>query len=147
MGTSSSKAVRTTRGIRGVLVVGVIALAGFGAAMVAFADDARLGCVIEAPLQPSYTAEFVGEIVLEKTEQDIAVKRDGQPVVGAKVCARVSMVGMEAMGVSDATAEEASPGIYRVKIVFAMSGGWRGNILISEDGRPPVAAPLKFDVA
>ena len=135
-----------TRGIRRVLAVAAVALVAFAAAIVVLADDARLGCVVEAQRDPAYQAQLLGQVEVEKTEYDISVTREGQPVTGAKVCASVAMVGMEAMGVSD-TAKEVAPGTYRVDMVLEMSGGWRGNILITEEGKPPTSVPLKFSVA
>ena len=136
---------RATRGIRRVLFVAALSLSAFAVAIVVLADDARLGCVTDAQRDPAYQARLLGQIEIERTEYEIAVTRDGQPVSGAKVCASVAMVGMEAMGVSD-TAEETAPGIYKVAVVLEMSGGWRGSILITETGKPPVSVPLKFDV-
>jgi hypothetical protein len=138
--------VQATRGIRRVLVVAVVALSAFGVAIVALADDARLGCVVNAQRDATYQARLVGPIEIEKTEYEVAVTHEGQPVVGPKVCASVVMIGMEAMGVSD-NAEETAPGIYLLRIILEMSGGWRGNILITEQGRPPVSVPLRFDVS
>lgn len=138
-----------TKGIRRVLVVAVVALASFGVAMVALGDDARRGCVVDAPLDPAYRARLLipaEGVPMEETEHEIEISHDGKPVTGAKVCARVSMVGMEAMGFSDTVAEETAPGIYRVTIVFAMEGGWTGNILIAEQGKAPVAAVVDFEV-
>lgn len=137
---------RTTRGIRRVLVVGALALVGFAVAIVALGDDARRGCVVDAPRDPSYQAQILGRMEMASTEQEIALTREGTPVVGAKVCTRVSMVGMEAMGSSDSKAQETAPGVYRVAIIFEMTGGWEGNILVVEKDRPPISVPLRFDV-
>ena len=129
-----------------MLAVAVVALVAFAAAIVVLGDDARQGCVTEAQRDPIYQAELLGQVEVEKTEYEIAVTREGQPVTQAKVCASGVMVGMEAMGVSD-TAEETRPGIYRVAMVLEMSGGWRGSILVTEEDRPPVSVPLRFNVA
>lgn len=134
-----------TNGIRRVLTVAAVALGAFVVAVVVLADDARLGCVVDAQRDPAYQAQLLGPIEIERTAYDFAVTRDAQPVTGAKVCASVAMMGMEAMGVSDA-AEEVAPGIYRVALVLEMRGGWKGNILITEEGKPPVSVPLKFAV-
>ena len=134
-----------TRGIRRVLAVAALALWAFAVAIVVLADDARLGCIAEAQRDPAYQARLLGRVEVERTEYEIAVTREGQPVAGAKVCASVVMRGMEAMGVSD-TADEVTPGVYRVDIVLEMSGGWRGNILITKVGEPPVSVPLSFTV-
>ncbi len=137
---------RTTRGIRRVLVVAVVALLGFGGAVVALADDARAGCVTEAPQDPAVQALLLGPMEFEKTEHEIALTRNGQPLTGAKVCTRVFMVGMEAMGSSDAGADEVAPGVYRLTIVFAMDGAWAGVLLVTELGQPRISVPLRFEV-
>lgn len=136
----------TTRGIRRVLVVAVIAVAAFAGAVVALGDDARRGCVVGAQVDPSYQVQLVGKVEAGTSAHELAVTHDGRPVEGAKVCASVSMVGMEAMGVSD-VAEERGPGVYEVAIAFEMSGGWRGDILITERGRPAVSVPVRFEVS
>ena len=133
-----------------MLAVTVLALAAFAVAIVALGDDARRGCVVDAPPDPSYRARLLtereSEIPMSKTEHEIEVSREGAPVAGAKVCARVFMVGMEAMGFSDSAAEETAPGVYRVSIVFAMTGGWTGNILIEEPGKAPASVTVDFEV-
>jgi hypothetical protein len=138
-------AMATTKGMRRVLVVAAAAIVAFAAAIVVLADDARLGCVTDAQRDPSYQAQLIGAVEVEKTQYEIGITHDGQPVTGAKVCTSVVMMGMEAMGVSD-TADETAPGIYRVDLVLEMTGGWKGNILITEQGKPPVSVPLKFSV-
>lgn len=134
-----------------MLAVAAVALAAFGGAIVALSDDARRGCMVDAPVDPSYRVRLLtpggAEIPMEKTEHEIEVTRNGAPVTGAKVCARVSMVGMEAMGFSDDAAEETAPGVYRVTIVFAMAGGWSGSILIAEPGKAPASVMVDFRVA
>lgn len=128
-----------------MLVVAAVAVAAFGAAVVELGDDARRGCVTGGPEDPAYKAELVGPAASRATQHEIAVTHLGQPVRGAKVCASVSMLGMEAMGVSD-EAEETAPGVYRVDIAFEMSGPWGGTILITDRGRAPVSVPVRFEV-
>ncbi len=129
-----------------MLVVAAVASAAFAVAIVALGDDARLGCALNAPANPSYQAELVGPIDLDRTSYQVAITREGRPVEGAKVCATLAMTGMEAMGVSDAGVETA-PGTYEVEISFQMSGRWEGNILIAESGTRPVEVPLKIVVS
>ena len=136
----------STRGIRRVLVVAAVALLAFAGAVVALADDARRGCVTDAPQDPGYQAQLLGPMELQKTEHEVAITRDGQPVTGAKVCTRVFMVGMEAMGSSDSGGEEVAPGVYRLTIVFAMEGDWEGAILVTQVGQPRISVPLRFEV-
>ena len=137
---------RTTRGIRRVLVVAAVASGAFAVAITALGDDARLGCALNAPIDPAYQAELVGPIDLERTSYEVAITRDGRAITGAKVCATLAMTGMEAMGVSDAAAETA-PGTYEVQFSFQMSGRWEGDILIAESGERPVGVPLKVKVS
>jgi len=129
-----------------VLLLAAVASAAFAVAIVALGDDARLGCALNAPVDPAYQAELVGPIDLERTSYQVAITRDGKPIEGAKVCATLAMTGMEAMGVSDAAAETA-PGTYEVQISFQMSGRWEGNILIAASGERPVEVPLKIVVS
>lgn len=133
-----------------MLGVTVLALVAFGVAIVALGDDARRGCVVDAPFDPAYRARLLtpggSEIPMAETEHEVELTRDGAPVTGAKVCARVFMVGMEAMGSSDSAAEETAPGVYRVTILFAMTGGWTGNILIEEQGQAPASVTIDFEV-
>lgn len=122
-----------------------VALVAFAVAIVVLADDARLGCAVDAQRDPAYQARLLDPIEIERTDYDVAITRDDQPITGAEVCASVAMTGMEAMRVSD-TAEEVAPGIYRVVLVLEMSGGWKGDIVITEEGKPPVSVPVRFAV-
>ena len=137
---------RHTQGIRRILVLAALAVAAFAAAIVTLADDARRGCVADAQRDPSYQARLLGPIEVEKTDYELAVTHDGKPVEGAKVCASVAMRGMSGMAVSD-LADEVQPGIYRVEIILEMSGAWKGNILITEECKPPASVPLTFNVS
>lgn len=129
-----------------MLVVAAVASGAFAVSIVALGDDARLGCALNAPFDPSYQAELVGPIDLERTSYQVAITRAGRPITSAIVCATLAMTGMEAMGVSDA-ATETAPGTYEVQISFQMSGRWEGNILIAEPGQRPVGVPLKVVVS
>ena len=146
MAPGTTEASNATKGIRRVLAVAAVALGAFVVSIFVLADDARLGCAVDAQRDPAYQAKLLGQLEIERTDYDIEVTRDAQPITGARVCASLAMMGMEAMGVSD-TAEEVAPGIYRVALVLEMSGGWEGNILITEEGKPPVSVPLKVAVA
>jgi hypothetical protein len=136
----------TTKGIRRILIVAVLALVAFGAAIVVLGDEARLGCATDAPPGPAYRAQVLGPVETERTSYEIAVSRDGQPVSGAKVCAHVAKVGRAAMGFSE-TAVEASPGTYRVALVLEVSGRWSGSVHIAEEGQAAVSVPLSFVAA
>jgi hypothetical protein len=129
-----------------VLVVAAVAVLGFGGAVVALADDARAGCVTTSPEDPAYQAQLLGPMRSQEAEHEVEITRDGRPVVGAKVCTKVYMVGMEAMGSSDGKAVEVSPGVYRLTIVFPMGGAWQGALLVTQRGQARISVPLRFDV-
>ena len=132
-------------GVRRVLIVAAVALAAFVVAIVVLGDEARLGCAVDARPDPAYAARIVGDLDTEATDYEVMVTRDGEPVSGAKVCASLGMVGMGAMTVTD-TAVETGRGVYRVSLSLQMSGNWRGDILITEKGRPQVSVPLEVEV-
>ena len=142
----SSVGERHTQGVRRILVLAALAVAAFGAAIVTLADDARRGCVADAQRDPSYQAKLLGPIEVEKTDYELEVTHEGKPVEGAKICASVAMRGMSGMAVSD-VADEVQPGLYRVEIILTMSGAWKGNILVTEEGKPPASVPLTFNVS
>lgn len=133
------------RRIQRVLGVSVITLVTFVVAVFALQDDARAGCVASAPTDPSYEAELLGQVDTSVTTYRLSITRDGEPVADALVCFDVAMRGMNAMGLSE-TAVEVVPGIYEISIFFEMAGPWKGDVLISEDGRPPSRLELEFDV-
>lgn len=80
----------------------------------------------------------------EGTTLNLAVRRDGRPVTGARVCVTADMPGMQHPGVST-VASEASPGSYDATLQFSMAGAWEGSITIVEPGRPAVSVPLTFE--
>ncbi len=137
---------RHTKGVRRILAVAALAAAAFALAIVTLSDDARRGCVADAQRDPTYQARLLGPIEVEKSDYELEVTRDGKPVEGAKICASVAMRGMSGMAVSD-LADEVRPGIYKVSIILEMSGAWKGNILITEEGKPPASTPLTFNVS
>ncbi|MDP8969306.1 MAG: FixH family protein [Actinomycetota bacterium] len=127
-------------------LVVVVALVGFGAAFLAFGDEARRGCVVEAPRDPSYSAEFEDPVPMGQGVHVLRVSRDGRPVTGARVCLTVDMVGMSAMGAGE-EAREVAPGRYEVSLNLPMAGQWRGTVLVEEQGTTQeVAVPLTFEV-
>lgn len=81
----------------------------------------------------------------EGTTFHLTVRREGQPVTGAKVCVSVDMPEMQHPGVST-VATEASPGTYDANLTFSMTGGWEGSVTIAEPGRRPASVPMTFEV-
>ncbi len=139
------RTVRTTKGIRRIVAVAVVAVVAFGIAIVNLGDDARRGCVAAAPQDPAYEVGVVGQVQVNRTDYDLAVTRSGAPVTGAKVCISVAMGTMRGM-VASSNAKETAPGTYRIRVVLPMSGSWQGSILVTERGKPPVSVPLTFNV-
>lgn len=135
-----------TRGIRRLIVVAAVALLSFAGAIVVLADDARLGCAVGGTPDPTLQVSLPPEFVMSRTDYEIGITRGGDPVSGARVCARVSMRGMEAMGFSDDKAEETAPGTYRINVTLPMGGAWTGTVLVTEPGKPQVSVPLEFTV-
>ncbi|MBW3646034.1 MAG: FixH family protein [Actinobacteria bacterium] len=133
------------RGIRRLLVVTVLALVGFAAALVRFSQAAEEGCIAEPLPNPAYEVELVGPIEFTKTNYELTISREGEPVTGARVCLDAAMGGMSAMSLND-EAEEVAPGRYELYLPFQMPGPWDASVLVDEPGRERVALPLSFDV-
>ncbi len=133
------------KGIRRLLVVTVLALVGFAAALVRFGQAAEEGCIAEPQPHPHYEVELVPPIEFTKTTYELTVFRDGGPVTGARVCLDAAMGGMSAMSLSD-EGEEVAPGRYELYLPFQMPGSWDASVLVDEPGQDPVALPLSFHV-
>lgn len=133
------------RDLRRLVVLGVLAIVAFIAALVTFDDDAEAGCVSDADADPAYTVQLEGEPVTGQGEYRLLVTRDGARVAGARVCLTAAMEGMAAMGVSAETTE-VEAGVYQLTLDFPMAGPWEGTVVVSERGRSAVAVPLSIDV-
>ncbi len=133
-------------GVRRLLIVAVVAVVAFAAALFSFDEDARQGCAVETEPDPAYAVELQTTPSRREVVYRFAVTRAGEAVTEAQVCLSADMGGMSAMGVSD-EAEEVSPGVYEVAVRFEMAGPWDGIVLINDGSREPVAVPLSFDVA
>ena len=75
----------------------------------------------------------------------LSVRRDGEPVTGAKVCMDLDMPDMQHPGVSIVTTED-SPGRYGARLRFSMVGAWTGSITIAEPEKAAVSAPMRLEV-
>lgn len=126
-------------------LVAVVAAASFVVAIGRFSDAAEKGCAQRVGEDTSYKVRIVGEPRIDITKYRLRVTRAGRPVSGVKVCINSYMQGMSAMATTD-DATEVSPGLYDVKLVFEMGGGWLGRALIAEPGKKAVAVPMKFKV-
>jgi hypothetical protein len=76
----------------------------------------------------------------------LAVRHDGNPVTGAKVCLGASMTDMGHAGVNNVS-KESSAGVYDAQLKFGMGGVWTGSVTIAETGKPIVTLPVKIQVA
>lgn len=131
--------------MRRLLVVVVIALGGFAAAFVAFGDAARTNCVLDGSSDPAYAVAFE-QPVLPGQDLVLEITRDGQPVTGAWVCATLAPQDFPGAPVG----AEGSPlgaGRYAVPLDLSAAGPWSGTVLVSEDGSPEVAVPVRLEVA
>lgn len=130
--------------MRRLLVVVLIALAGFAAAFVAFGDAARTNCVLDGSSDPAYSVAFEEPV---SPGQDLAlqVTRNAEPVTGAWVCASLAPQASPGAAVG-AEARELGSGGYAVPLDLSAAGPWSGTVLISEDGSPEVAVPVHLDV-
>lgn len=133
------------RGIRRLMVVTVLALLGFAAALVRFGQAAEQGCIAEPRPHPDYEIALEAPIEFTKTTYELTVLRNGQPVTGARVCLDAAMGGMSGMGLSD-EGEEVAPGRYELYLPFQMPGPWDASVLVDEPGHDSVALPLSFHV-
>lgn len=81
----------------------------------------------------------------EGTTFHIAVRHNGDPVLGAKVCLAAEMPDMQHPGVKQTT-KEATPGVYDASLKFAMGGSWAAAVTILEPGRDPAILTMIFQV-
>lgn len=133
------------RGIRRLLLVTVLALVGFVAALLRFGQAAEQGCIAQTSPHPAYKVELVEPIEFTKTTYELMVLRNGQPVTGARVCLDAARRGMSAMSLND-EAEEVAPGRYELYLPFQRPGPWDASVLVDEPGAATVALPLSFHV-
>lgn len=75
----------------------------------------------------------------------MAVRRNGQPVAGAKVCLGADMPDMQHPGVNR-VATETGGGSYDADLKFSMVGSWVASVTIVEPGKVPVALTMVFQV-
>lgn len=75
----------------------------------------------------------------------MAVKHNGDPVTGAKVCLAADMPDMQHPGVNK-TAKEQPGGVYDADLKFSMVGSWVASVTIAETGHSPVALTMVFQI-
>jgi hypothetical protein len=124
-----------------LLVVVVIALAAFVAALVHFQSAPRGACVASARHDASYQAQFLDPPTVRSNVYRVAVTKGGEPVAGAQVCLATSRVNMSGLGTSTA-GHEISPGTYQVLLPFPRPGAFAVTVGILQRGQEPVAVPL-----
>lgn len=129
--------------MRRLVVIVLLALAGFVAALVTFDDAAWEACLGEAPTDPAYTATLEPPVRVGEPVHELVVERDGEPVTGARVCTRVG-TGDDGQAVGTA-AREVAPGAYEVPLDFGRAGDWQATVLLAEDAATPEVA-ITFDV-
>lgn len=127
-----------------LVVVVAVALGGFAAAFVAFGDAARANCVLDA--QPDASYEVALEDPTVGDEHVLVVSRDGEPVVGAWVCARLAPASTPG-AVAGARADELDDGRYALPLDLTTPGVWSGTVLVGEHGASEVSAPLTAELA
>ena len=75
----------------------------------------------------------------------IAVKHNGDPVTGAKVCLSADMPDMQHPGVNK-TAQEQPGGVYDAQLKFSMVGSWVASVTILEPGKSAVALTMVIQI-
>jgi len=75
----------------------------------------------------------------------IAVRHNGAPVTGAKVCLGADMPDMQHPGVSRA-AKETAGGVYDEDLKFSMIGSWVASVTIAEPGKDPALLTMVLQV-
>jgi hypothetical protein len=124
-----------------LLIVVVVAVAAFVAALVHFQAAPRGACVASARHDASYQAQFLDPPTVRSNVYRVAVTKGGEPVTGAQVCVATSRVNMSGLGTSTA-GQEVSPGTYQVLLPFPRTGAFTVTVGIVEPGQKPVAVPL-----
>lgn len=75
----------------------------------------------------------------------LAVRHNGQPVTGAKVCLGADMPDMQHPGVNRVATEKGG-GVYDADLKFSMVGSWVASVTILEPGKDPAALTMVFQV-
>lgn len=140
--------------MRSILRIAVLAVLAIGLSAVAIVRlDNRTAISVTAcgrsgPSDPSYqvtTRTVPNPPQPRGTDLLITVKRGGQPVDGADVCASLDMVTMP-MGFGKLVAKQVSPGVYNDPLTFGMPGSWEATLMVSVGGRVVVSKTLYFTV-
>jgi YtkA-like len=114
------------------------------------ADTSRGGECGDGQPDPTYTVNVTSDPNPprpEGTTFHLAVRHNGDPVTGAKVCMSADMPDMQHPGLTKA-AKESSAGVYdAADIKFSMGGAWAASVTILEPGKAPVLLTTAFQVA
>jgi hypothetical protein len=97
---------------------------------------------------PSYTVALTSDPSPprpEGTTFHLAVRHNGDPVTGAKVCMSADMPDMQHPGLTQ-TAKETPAGVYNAMVKFSMGGSWAASVTILEQGKAPVLLTTAFQV-
>lgn len=150
-----------TRWPLGLLVVAVVAVAGFLGGYLLLGDDDPAGTAREASApadrtqeesddQPAPAYDVTVEAdpdppAVEGTVFTVTVAHDGDPVTDARVRITMDMDQHAHEGVS-AEGEEVEPGTYEVPMRFVMRGTWSGRVLIDAPGEAQARESISYDV-
>lgn len=103
----------------------------------------------EGKLDTSYTVSVTSDPDPPRpdgTTFHLAVRHNGQPVTGAKVCLGADMPDMQHPGVNRVATEKAG-GVYDADLKFSMVGSWVASVTVLEPGKDPAALTMVFQVA
>jgi hypothetical protein len=113
------------------------------------ADTSRGGECGDGQPDPTYTVNLRSDPSPPRpdgTTFHIAVRHNGSPVTGAKVCMSADMPDMQHPGLTK-TAKELSGGVYdAADIKFSMGGSWAAAVTVLEPGKAPVLVTTVFQV-
>jgi hypothetical protein len=141
--------------MRSILRVAVMAVLAIGLSAFAIVRlDNRTAISVSAcgrsgPSDPAYqvsTRTVPSPPQPRGTDLLVTVKRGGQLVAGADVCASLDMIAMP-MGFAKMVAKQVSPGVYNDPLTFGMPGSWEATLLVSVKGKVVVSKTLYFAVS
>jgi hypothetical protein len=102
----------------------------------------------EGKPDPSYTVSVTSDPNPPRPDGTIfhlAVRHNGAPVTGAKVCLGADMPDMQHPGVGT-VAKETTGGVYDEDLKFSMVGSWVASVTIVEPGKDPALVTMVFQV-
>jgi hypothetical protein len=72
--------------------------------------------------------------------------QDGQPLSGAQVVVRLTMLTMD-MGSNDTAVQDSGQGTYQARVAFPMPGAWQVELLVTPPGGALVSSTFAVDVS